>query len=286
MIPISLSSLMFGNTRNYEVADLATVPAIVSDLVKVLSSDYMGLTLANMTGLALHSSVVKTKDETTSDDGEDDDDFDDDEEDDDSADKSNDEKTEDDDSDDGDDDNEDDGDEDDDDDAQGGMEKSSNGSALLTRKRDLEHDSDSNISNEARLSSLQHSENLYKKFKSAGPSNVSSSSAAAARNDTVPTTLAASASSSSAAHDATVAPSVSPTARSREDLSSRMSDMPKCYCEVRRWKQGSYTLITDDDSQIKTKALDLMVFFKSKSWSLECGGNVSYIARDEDNEVN
>ena len=29
----------------------------------------------------------------------------------------------------------------------------------------------------------------------------------------------------------------------------------------------------------------LKVFFGSKSWSLECGGNISYIARDEDNEV-
>ncbi len=62
-------------------------------------------------------------------------------------------------------------------------------------------------------------------------------------------------------------------------------EMSKCYFEIRRWKQGMYTLITDDDSEIKTKALDLMVFFACKSWSIECGGHVTYIARDEDNEV-
>ncbi len=60
---------------------------------------------------------------------------------------------------------------------------------------------------------------------------------------------------------------------------------PKYYCEVRRWKKGNYTLVTDDDKENKQKALDLMVFFKSAGWSVECGGNVSYIARDEDSEV-
>ena len=70
----------------------------------------------------------------------------------------------------------------------------------------------------------------------------------------------------------------------RDDDDSKLP-APKCYLEVRRWKQGAYTLVNDDDDEIKARALDLMVFFKCKLWSLECGGNVSYIARDEDNEV-
>ena len=61
---------------------------------------------------------------------------------------------------------------------------------------------------------------------------------------------------------------------------------PKYHCEVRRWKQGDYTLVTDDDKENKQRALDLMVFFGCDEWCVECGGNVSYIARDEDNEVN
>lgn len=60
---------------------------------------------------------------------------------------------------------------------------------------------------------------------------------------------------------------------------------PKFHCEVRRWKQGNYTLVTDDNKELKTKALDLMVFFNCGNWSPECGGNVSYIARNEDDEV-
>lgn len=59
----------------------------------------------------------------------------------------------------------------------------------------------------------------------------------------------------------------------------------KCCFEVRRWKRGDYTLITDDNDEIRTRALDMMVFFNCSSWSLECGGNVSYIARNEDDEV-
>ena len=68
-------------------------------------------------------------------------------------------------------------------------------------------------------------------------------------------------------------------------ISHNPENHPKFSLEVRRWKQGSYTLINDNDEEIKSKALDLMVFFGSKSWSIESGGNISYIARDEDNEV-
>ena len=49
------------NRRNYEVADYESLPKLVKDLIQVLTSDYMGLTLSNMTGLALHSSVPKPK---------------------------------------------------------------------------------------------------------------------------------------------------------------------------------------------------------------------------------
>lgn len=60
---------------------------------------------------------------------------------------------------------------------------------------------------------------------------------------------------------------------------------PKFHCEIRRWKPGTYTLITDDNDEIKKEALDLMIYFGCQNWNISCGGNVSYIARDEDTEV-
>lgn len=60
---------------------------------------------------------------------------------------------------------------------------------------------------------------------------------------------------------------------------------PKFYCEIRRWKPGSYSLITDDNDEIKKEALDLMIYLGCHNWNIGCGGNVSYIARDEDTEV-
>ena len=235
---------------------MSTVPQVLSELIQVLTSDYMGLTLSNMTGLGLHSSVPKSKNNHEDELDDNFDDEDDDEEDD-----------------------EDDGDEFEEANSNEDEESSSNddeeepksskgaSSNALKRKND---DSDSNKASDnesdddcqdkpCTSSSMTQSENLYKKFKTTHQvEDIKENSAEVPLHETA----------------------VSSSAKSNVEYSK-----PKCYFEVRRWKQGAYTLITDDDAEIKTKALDLMVFFKCKQWSLDCGGNVSYIARDEDNEV-
>jgi hypothetical protein len=59
-----------------------------------------------------------------------------------------------------------------------------------------------------------------------------------------------------------------------------------CYCEVRRWKHGYYTLITDVDAELQVNCLDTMMFFNcTEAYNEDCGGNISYIAKDEDDEV-
>ena len=112
---------------------------------------------------------------------------------------------------------------------------------------------------------MAESDNLYKKLKSSHRELNSAS-------DEKQTEQAAGTSSSKGSYS----------------VAEEKREMSKCQFEIRRWRPGSYTLITDDDGEIKTKALDLMVFFSDKSsskWSLECGGHVSYIARNEDTEV-
>ena len=49
------------NRRCYEIAERASLPKIVQELIDVLTSDCMGLTLSNMTALRLHESMPKTK---------------------------------------------------------------------------------------------------------------------------------------------------------------------------------------------------------------------------------
>lgn len=195
----------------------------------------MGLTLSNMTGLALHSSVAKQPRSSKESDGENDDEVDDENSEDDESDDSIDEKN--------------------------------NGVKEKNNKRKIEEKegiSSKGYSSEA-------SENLYKKFKNAPEVN-----------------------SKKSGEKSSVNKQNEPPAEKKEPielLSDKKlneiikSDTPKCYFEVRRWKEGCYTLVNDDDEQIKTQALDLMVFFHTKSWNLEIGGNVSYIARDEDTEL-
>jgi hypothetical protein len=48
----------------------------------------------------------------------------------------------------------------------------------------------------------------------------------------------------------------------KEKSQETEKNYPKCNIEVRKWSQGSYTLITDDNREINTKALDLMVRMK------------------------
>jgi hypothetical protein len=264
---------MLNNFRNYEVADMNTVPVSVKELIQILTSDYMGLTLSNMTGLALHSSVVRHEkddgdDDSFEDDDEDDDSFEDDESNPSGADFRDDEEDESEGDDDDDDDNDDDDDDEEENDEQTATSKSN---GFFKRKTDPVSDDEEDSCKPCTSSSIAESENLYKKFKSThGESNSNEENN---QNSTETTT------NQSLADDSGIAGSSS----SFSQL-IRHGD-PKCYYEIRRWKQGSYTLVTDDDNDIKTKALDLMIFFNCKKWSLETGGNISYIARDEDNEV-
>lgn len=209
--------------RNYEVAISDSLPQIVSELIQVLTCDHMGLTLSNMTGLALHSSVPKRSD--------------DDEESFDGSYIDSDEETE-------------IGEKESQEDTQESSQDEYENEILKRKVSSFEATSSSSKQSESKASAESKADTSNKKFKSDDDAKPSTSAAAAA-----------------------VAKST--------DLKAD----PKCYVEVRRWKQGYYTLITDDDNQIRTKALDLMLFFQCKSWKLEAGGNVSYIARDEDSEL-
>ena len=60
---------------------------------------------------------------------------------------------------------------------------------------------------------------------------------------------------------------------------------PRCRGQFSRWSPGSYTLIRDDDQEQAEFALDLRMFFNVPSWAPEIGGQTSYIARGEDEEL-
>ena len=60
---------------------------------------------------------------------------------------------------------------------------------------------------------------------------------------------------------------------------------PKAKIEVRRWKQGSYTLISDSNINNDKYFLDGRLFFNCQDWNIEQGGFTSYIAKDEDEEL-
>ncbi len=218
--------------RNYEVAIFDTLPEIIKELVKVLTCDHMGLTLSNMTGLALHSSVSKQPRGSRDSENE---------EEDDSIDEEHTDEEE---------------------------KKECN------NKRKIEEP----INESSKGYSSEASENLYKKFKVANESKKSSNNSIKdeeKRKDI-----------SNQSNESSNEQNKSTASLSDKKLHEIIkSDTPKCYFEVRRWKEGFYTLVNDDDEQIKTQALDLMVFFHTKSWNLEMGGNVSYIARDEDTEL-
>lgn len=59
----------------------------------------------------------------------------------------------------------------------------------------------------------------------------------------------------------------------------------KYVAEIRQWRQGSYTLVHDEDVEQADLVLDAKVFFNCKDWGLECGGYSSYIEKDEDREL-
>jgi Rps23 Pro-64 3,4-dihydroxylase Tpa1-like proline 4-hydroxylase len=60
---------------------------------------------------------------------------------------------------------------------------------------------------------------------------------------------------------------------------------PECSVEVRRWRRGCYTMLTDGDAEAAQFALDARLFVNCGGWSLDCGGFSSYIAKDEDEEL-
>ena len=60
---------------------------------------------------------------------------------------------------------------------------------------------------------------------------------------------------------------------------------PRCRGQFSRWSPGTYTLVRDDDQEQAEFALDLRMFFNVPGWSPEMGGQTSYIARGEDEEL-
>ena len=55
--------------------------------------------------------------------------------------------------------------------------------------------------------------------------------------------------------------------------------------QVSRWKAGSYTLLSDEDADACEYALDVWFFLSADHWQLDHGGQIAYIARNEDEEV-
>jgi len=60
---------------------------------------------------------------------------------------------------------------------------------------------------------------------------------------------------------------------------------PCCRLQVSRWKAGSYTLLSDEDADACEYALDVWFFLSADNWQLDHGGQIAYIARDEDEEL-
>ena len=55
--------------------------------------------------------------------------------------------------------------------------------------------------------------------------------------------------------------------------------------QISRWKAGSYTMLSDEDADGCEYALDVWFFLSADHWQLEHGGQISYVARGEDEEV-
>lgn len=59
----------------------------------------------------------------------------------------------------------------------------------------------------------------------------------------------------------------------------------KCRVEVQRFRHGDYTLLHDTDPHVGEMALDLVMFVGGKDWAMESGGYISYVAKEEDEEL-
>ncbi|XP_023320742.1 prolyl 3-hydroxylase OGFOD1 [Eurytemora carolleeae] len=60
---------------------------------------------------------------------------------------------------------------------------------------------------------------------------------------------------------------------------------PKWKGKIRKWSQGNYTLVRDDDLGQAEYALDARLCFNLASWDPQIGGQTIYIARGEDEEL-
>jgi len=60
---------------------------------------------------------------------------------------------------------------------------------------------------------------------------------------------------------------------------------PRCRAAFAHRRPGSYTLVRDDDLEQAEFALDLRIFFNCAGWRDSMGGQSSYIARGEDEEL-
>lgn len=75
------------------------------------------------------------------------------------------------------------------------------------------------------------------------------------------------------------------TSNTKDPGAKTKTSVPKCQAEIRRWKQGCYTLLNDAKSNNDKFFLDGRLFFNCQDWNLEYGGFTSYIAKDEDEEL-
>eukprot|EP00088_Acartia_fossae_P068302 TRINITY_DN863_c0_g1_i7.p1 TRINITY_DN863_c0_g1~~TRINITY_DN863_c0_g1_i7.p1 ORF type:complete len:488 (-),score=135.69 TRINITY_DN863_c0_g1_i7:92-1555(-) len=67
-----------------------------------------------------------------------------------------------------------------------------------------------------------------------------------------------------------------------EEESSDATPNPRCKGSIRRWAQGNYTLVCDDDLGQAQFALDARICFNVHNWEEVIGGQTVYIARNED----
>ena len=70
-----------------------------------------------------------------------------------------------------------------------------------------------------------------------------------------------------------------------EESSEEKVYNPRCRASFMAWLPGNYTLVRDDDLEQEEFALDLRIFFNSSGWLGGMGGQSSYIARGEDEEL-
>jgi len=70
-----------------------------------------------------------------------------------------------------------------------------------------------------------------------------------------------------------------------EEEGSGSDGDPRCRASFLHWQPGTYSLVRDDDEEQAEAALDLRIFFNSVGWSDVMGGQSSYIARGEDEEL-